>query len=328
MLKNYILGIDTSNYTTSLAIVDQDANLVYDGRKFLEVPLGKRGLSQSEAFFKHNKNLPFLFEQIQPFIDKGKLKVISASTAPRPVFNSYMPVFLLGSGYGKSIACINKIPFIKTTHQEGHIMAGIWSAKLKEIPEHFFVVHLSGGTTEIIDVKQNNKIGLEFGYKTTICGKTQDLNAGQFIDRVGVALGLNFPAGKELENLAGLCKRTRLRLPIAVNNCYVSFSGPESAAQRAIDSGEFLKEEIALAVLECISCSIYKLLSYCLQSSEVKDVLFVGGVAGDKYLKLSLQRKLKELKPQINSIFAEPIYSSDNAVGVALLGLNYYKRLI
>lgn len=302
-------------------MVDSQANLVFEQRKLLKVPSGKRGISQSEAFFQHNKNLPLLFTQAQPVIKKGKLKAVSASIAPRPVFNSYMPVFLLGSGYGRAIASVNSLPFIETTHQEGHIMAGIWSAKMEKISDGFLSVHLSGGTTEIIEVVQKDSRLKKAVFNTAIIGESQDLHVGQFIDRIGVALGLGFPAGKELEGLAETCYRSELRFPSVVRDCYVSFSGPETAAQRAIQSGKYSKEEIAWAVLDCISRSIYKLVLNCLKKSEATNLLFIGGVAGNKYLRTYLQQRLNRTGKNLKLFFAEPAYSSDNAVGVALLGL-------
>jgi len=324
-LKEYYLGIDTSNYTTSLAIIDSDKKVVADERMVLEVPLGKRGLSQSEAFFLHNKNLPLLFERIKFIIKGGKLKAVAASTAPRPVPNSYMPVFLLGSNYGKVIASINDLPFVGVTHQEGHIAAGIWSSGMKVNGEKFLAVHLSGGTTELVQVELDNS-SLEESFIIKILGKSSDLQIGQFIDRVGVALGLNFPAGKDLEQMASRCKGTKLRLPIVVKDNLVSFSGPESAAQRVINTGQYSKEEVALAVQICISESITRLVRNCIEAYGFRSVLFIGGVASNDYFRTYLCKNLIKSNEEIKLFFADKHYSSDNAVGVGLLGLERLNR--
>ena len=145
------LGIDTSNYTTSIAVVDDSGRLLVDERKLLKVKEGTAGLRQSEAFFQHMKNLPLLFEKVFKIIDRNKVKAIAVSEKPRPVDGSYMPVFSAGLNTAKFLAGAWGIPLIPTTHQEGHIMAGLWSLG-GVVWERFNVIHLSGGTTEALEV--------------------------------------------------------------------------------------------------------------------------------------------------------------------------------
>ena len=83
----YYLGIDTSAYTTSLAIVDESGQIFCDHRLVLDVPPGKRGLRQSEALFLHTKNLPELVERVKPSAFSS-LKGIAVSAFPRPVEDS------------------------------------------------------------------------------------------------------------------------------------------------------------------------------------------------------------------------------------------------
>ena len=91
-----ILAIDTSCYTTSMALMDMEGNLLSDQRRVLDVPLGERGLSQSEALFQHHRNLPLLIEKVAQDYDLRNLAALGVSTRPRPVEGSYMPVFLGG----------------------------------------------------------------------------------------------------------------------------------------------------------------------------------------------------------------------------------------
>ena len=174
------LGIDTSAYTTSLALVDERGMLIEEYRKVLEVPQGERGLAQSTALFLHVQNLPQLVEMIKPEL-WSEIRGIGVSIAPRPVKGSYMPVFTPGVAIATSLAAALGVPLLKTSHQEGHIAAGIHSSELAQ--EHFLAVHISGGTTELLEVRsiEPGKLDIE------ILGGTTDLHAGQFIDRVGVA---------------------------------------------------------------------------------------------------------------------------------------------
>ena len=201
MSEKYILGIDTSNYRTSVAIVDTEGCILTDERMLLKVKKGERGLRQSEALFQHVENLPNLFEKLPT--DKYELSAVAVSTRPRPVEGSYMPCFKAGYGFGKAVAKSMNIPFYEFSHQEGHIEAIRSNTNISQ-GKPFLAWHLSGGTCELLKV---NKISYDFlnpEDKTDIeiIGGSKDISFGQVIDRVGVLLGMNFPAGEEMDNIA------------------------------------------------------------------------------------------------------------------------------
>ncbi|KAB3537384.1 O-sialoglycoprotein endopeptidase [Alkaliphilus pronyensis] len=316
--SGYILGIDTSNYTTSLSLVDLMGNLVDDIRMMLPVELGNVGLRQSDALFHHIKNIP---QASKPLMDniklKGELVAIAAATTPRPVKDSYMPVFMAAKSYGETIANILQIPFYEFSHQEGHIEAGIWSIDRK-VNKEFMVLHISGGTTELLKVDKTNS-----GYNIEIAGGTSDLSAGQFIDRIGVKLGLPFPAGPTLEELALKWRGNSIEIPVSVKQTEVSFSGPETFLRRKINEIKS-KEQIAYSVFSCIGSSLSKLIINGFNKYPLEDIIIVGGVAANSQIK-SLIKGAKKLQ-NINIHFADSRYCSDNAVGIAILGLNNYLR--
>lgn len=305
----YYLGVDTSAYTTSLAVVDEKAILHWEARKVLDVPAGERGLAQSEAFFQHVQNLPHLVEKVPTHL-WSDLAGVGVSMAPRPVEGSYMPVFTAGYCVASSLATGLRVPLYPTSHQEGHLAAGIVSGRVTE--NEFLAVHLSGGTTELLRVekKEPGKIKIE------LLGGTTDLHAGQFVDRVGVRLGLPFPAGKELERLAqGADSEAASLLPSAIRGFEVSFSGVESAAQRLIDQ-HTPPAQVARAVEGCVARTIAKLLQAGLEKTGIKQCLIVGGVASNQFIRSELARRLAR-KSQL--YWAEPEWSRDQAIGVALL---------
>ena len=126
MSKNEVyLGIDTSCYTTSVALIGREGGLVGEARRILQVKPGCRGLQQSEMVFQHTRNLPILLEEVL----KKPLKVIGigVSARPRPLEDSYMPAFLVGLGLARSLAAVNEIPLWQISHQENHLEAGLWS---------------------------------------------------------------------------------------------------------------------------------------------------------------------------------------------------------
>jgi N6-L-threonylcarbamoyladenine synthase len=301
--------LDTSAYTTSAAVVDEQGNLVWETRKVLDVPLKETGLAQSAAFFQHIQNLPGLTDALPPEIWRD-LRAVGVSVTPRPVPGSYMPVFTAGTAAARMIAAARELPLFQTTHQEGHIAAGLATAS-SLAREPFLAVHLSGGTTELLRIQclGAGKIQIER------LGGTTDLHAGQFIDRVGVRLGTPFPAGKHLERLASEASPEAASwLPSSVKGLEVSFSGVETAAARLLAQGKG-KADVARAVEGCIARTVAKLILRGKKDTGRRKVLIVGGVAANQFIRQEIVRRVENME----FYWAKPELSSDNAVGVALL---------
>ncbi|MCL5981607.1 MAG: O-sialoglycoprotein endopeptidase [Firmicutes bacterium] len=300
-------GIDTSCYTTSLAVIDDQGRLLDEQRQLLAVEAGARGLRQSEAVFRHLCNLPLLSQELGKTLQGRPLLGVAATTRPRPVEGSYMPVFVVGESFGRALAATLGVPFFALSHQEGHLLAGMWSAGLDWA--NFLAVHVSGGTTEVLRVSMAEQMVV------TELGGSADLHAGQFIDRVGVSLGLPFPAGPYLEKLAADGDRGDcLQVPISVAGLRISFSGPESYVQRELVKGDYLPAAVARGVERCVSETLCRLVQNARQASGLERVLFVGGVAANAYIRAHLTENLGGVAVS----FASPSLAADNAVGAAL----------
>ncbi len=314
--QGYYLGIDTSAYTSSLAIVDREEHLVFEERKTLPVEEGSLGLRQSEAVFAHLNQLPFLINKEELIPQKGKIIAVAAATAPRPVEGSYMPVFKVSEAFGLFLAKTMGLNFLPSTHQEGHVMAGLWSAGLPS--GRYLVTHLSGGTTEIIFAVESSPGCLDL----TMLGGSCDLNAGQFIDRFGKQAGLDFPAGPALEKLAQNSIDANLELPLAVKGSEISFSGPASHAERLLAKG-FRKEDLARAVEKCITDSLVKAVTALKHGiNSYNGILAVGGVTANQFIRKRLSAKL----PGQKIFFAAPEYAADNAAGLAVQAARFFKE--
>ena len=289
------IGFDTSNYTTSTAWTDGKTDI--NVRQILYVKDGERGIRQSDGVFQHMKLMPVMYEKLSEQIDFKDVKAVGVSTRPRCVEGSYMPVFLAGEGYAKVVANTLGVPLYEFSHQDGHIMAGIYSSGSFELLENDFIsVHLSGGTTEILKSRYN-----EFNFDNEIIGGSKDISAGQFIDRVGVKMGLHFPAGKALEQLA-------------VDGAYMNFSGVETKASRMAESEKCDKSALALGVLENVRDTLVKTINKAMTDTNTHRVLIVGGVASNGIIRNGLTKKLDG-----DVYFAKAECSTDNAVGTAYL---------
>lgn len=301
-----IIGIDTSCYTTSAAMISDNGTLIDHRRLMLRVKPGDRGLRQSEAVFQHLQNLPKLLEDWK---ETAPIKAVAVSTRPRPVAGSYLPVFKVGASLGETFARLLGVPFIETSHQEGHLRAGLYNQSLPQGP--FLAWHLSGGTTDLLLAE-----AFPGGFKINEVGGSSDLHVGQFVDRIGVALGAGFPAGAYLEELARQSDSEE-SLPVVAKNLTISFSGPDSAGKRLVDSG-INPPDLAKMVFNCISRALIKVTLEAVERFKVKVVLLAGGVASNGLIRDSL---LKEtVSEDIELVFADRELSSDNAVGVGLIG--------
>ncbi len=295
-----VLGLDTSNYTTSVALFDGETG-VNLGR-LLEVRPGELGLRQSDALFQHVKHLPQLLEQLEI----GDIRAVGASTRPRAVEGSYMPCFLAGESQGRGIAAALGVPFYAHSHQQGHLAAAAWSAgRMDLLNAPFLAWHLSGGTTELLLVRPEGT-----SVTAEIIGGTSDLSAGQLIDRTGVLLGLPFPAGKALDGLytqADTCYEPRVKL----KDLTFSLSGMENQVKALAEEGE-KPANIARFAIDAVSNVVWRATQEAQQRYLGLPVLCSGGVASNSQLRAGLTKLC-------GAIFAEPRYSTDNAMGTAIL---------
>lgn len=311
------LGLDTSYYTTSVALVDGAGRLLVDERRPLSVPAGARGLAPSQAVWQHVRALPELLAAVLAEHRVG-IAGVAASVAPRPAEGSYLPVFRVSEGFGRSTAAALGVPFIATTHQEGHVAAGLHDARTAagepiSFGDEFLAIHLSGGTSELLRIRRRGA-----GFEEELLGWTRDLHAGQFVDRVGVALGLPFPAGPHLNRLAEQGTPGAVTVKSVVQGLEVSFSGPETQATGYI--GRARPADIALAVCQCLARTLQKWLLAAREQTGLSDALVVGGVASNSILRERLSRKLEHPANGMRIAYGRPRLCTDNAVGVALIG--------
>lgn len=308
------LGIDTSNYKTSVAIVSCSGQIICNLQQYLKVKKGERGLRQSDALFQHVINLPSLVEEAYNALPPGySVEAVSVSTKPRPVEGSYMPVFNGGIAVARSIAAAGNLPLIETSHQEGHIEAIKYYSKMRDLSK-LISFHFSGGTTEALLVDETSE-----DCKIEIIGGTKDIAFGQVLDRAGVALGMEFPCGEEMDNMPEIeipASGNLLPKIKTVEDGYINLSGIETKIQRLIEGGKVDKEHLVAMIFERIAEAIAEMCKKLSKKYMINDFLFAGGVSSSKRIRRKLEYKLKGL----NIEFGEAKLSTDNAVGVALLG--------
>lgn len=298
------LGVDTSNYATSLAVMDAGKGVVVAKKSFLPVQKGHLGLRQSDAVFQHNKALPQLAEEIFPTGAFTGVEAVGVSTIPRPQQGSYMPCFLAGVSFATAFSAALGVPLFKTSHQEGHATAALYGAGLAvNTPEERLVIHISGGTTELLLCR---------GYQVEkVLGQSLDLFAGQAIDRLGVRLGFDFPAGEAVSGLAEQCPEdVEPKVTVKEMNCH--FSGLQNQCEHLLQEGA-APAYVAKYCLTAVARTAGQMLHNARARYGPLPALCAGGVTASSVVRSYLQQHAENL------FFAPPEFSADNAMGVALV---------
>ncbi len=313
-MKKAVIGFDTSNYRTSAAVVTEEKEIILNYRHLLPVPQGAIGLRQNEAVFAHIRNLEEASGQIQAAIRENGLRIagVSASVRPRDPEDSYMPVFHVGKMAAELLAAACLVPMTETTHQRGHLAAAAYGTALRK-NEKALAVHLSGGTTDLLYLE---------GDRLERIGGSLDLHAGQMVDRVGVFLGLGFPAGPELEMLAlkGVSSGM-LGCSMEKDDCWCHFSGAETKALNCIRNGNITPENLAREVYDLLVRTLVRMLCAGERKTGAGQALISGGVASSDLLRKLLTERLRKAGSRLSVFFGSPELSGDNAAGVALTGL-------
>jgi N6-L-threonylcarbamoyladenine synthase len=302
------LGIDTSNYATSLAVVHTEKREVVCAlKKPLPVPAGQLGLRQNEALFHHTAALPTLLDELKSKTPLQQISTVSASDRPRPTEGSYMPCFLAGVSFGSAFAAAGGRPLRRTTHQQGHLAAAMLGSghETALLGSRLLFFHLSGGTTELL---------LAHRYQILRrLGASYDLYAGQAVDRLGVRFGFAFPAGEALSALALECgDEIDPKISVEGINCHLS--GLENQCDALLKRGR-PRAYAARYCLLAIAKTVAAMITAARRELGGLPALCAGGVMGSAVVRTYIEAHCEEI------YFAPPALSGDNAVGVALAGI-------
>ena len=305
-----VIGFDTSNYTTSIAYYNP--TMAENCSKLLPVKAGELGLRQSDAVFHHTKSLPELSGRLFSNVDISTITAIGVSTRPRAVEGSYMPCVMVGYSHAKLLADALHVPLIECSHQQGHVAASLWSAeRLDLMDQPHLAWHLSGGTTELLLVQPDGKNVL-----CTRIGGTSDISAGQLIDRTGQMLQLPFPSGKYVDQLSTTAENTDLFKVKCVGLSF-SLSGVQNKVMQYFERCNDPAETAAYA-LRSVCYAVYQTTVDAQKQYPGLPVVFSGGVASNSML--------REVTKPLHPIFAQPQYSTDNAMGVAVLAYRIQEK--
>ena len=216
-----------------------------------------------------------------------------------------MPCFMVGYSHAKMLSDALDVPLVEVSHQQGHVAASVWSAgHLELMDQPHLAWHLSGGTTELLLVEPEGK-----NVRCTRIGGTTDISAGQLIDRTGQLLNLSFPSGKHLDALSAEAE-LKETFKVKCSNREFSLSGVQNKVQQ-FHTAHGQPAETAAYALRCVAKAVYQASEQALKDYPGLRIVFSGGVASNSMLRAVLA--------PLNPVFSQPQFSTDNAMGVAVL---------
>lgn len=309
-----VLGIETSCDETSVAIVNHDKKiLALNTISKLDQHKAFGGVVPEIAARNHMDCLPLLVEKSmqEANLQWAQLDAIAATGGPGLIGGVIVGVML-----AKGIAAAANKPFIAVNHLEGHAL----TVRLTDSVEFpYLMLLVSGGHCQLLIVEGVGKY--------IKLGATLDDAVGEAFDKVGKMLGLEYPAGPELEQLAKQGNPEGYNLPKPLydeKGCNFSFSGLKTAVKRIIDKGEINAADLAASFQEVVAKILTKktitaIKIFQQQYPDHKDVVIAGGVAANQYIKQHLVTACADFGMRVIS---PPIaLCTDNAAMIAWVGI-------
>ena len=309
-----ILSIESSCDDSAIAITEIETNKLLFHKKIsqeLEHSV-YGGVVPELAARLHAEALPKILEQVEPYFKD--LKAVAVTSSP-----GLAVTLIEGVTMAKAISVALSIPLIGVNHLVGHIYS-LFIEKEEQFPVTVLLV--SGGHTQIMEVKSLTDI-------TTI-GKSMDDSFGESFDKVAKMMGLGYPGGPLIQELAlkGDRKKYDFTIPLQGKQSSLiafSYSGLKNAVRLAVEKGT--KEDyadIAASFEHIATAHIIKKLKKYFNNVTPKSFAIVGGASANLYLRSQIEELLKPHGAQL--LLSELKYCSDNAAMIGRVAVEMYKK--
>ena len=318
-ISTYILAIESSCDDTAAAVL-KDNEVLSNCIANQEIHRDYGGVVPELASRAHQANIVPVVQQALSIanIDKKELTAIAYTRGPGLVGS-----LLVGSSFAKSLSLSLDIPLIEVNHMQAHILCHFIKNKEKKPPKFPFLgVTISGGHTQLILV--------EDFFKMTEIGTTLDDAIGEAFDKCGKTMGLDYPAGPEIDKLAINGNPEAFKFPIPkVKDFDVSYSGVKTAFLNLISKNinknrNFIKDnlnDLCASIQKILVEIIMNKIEKASNSLKINRVVIGGGVAANS----EIRRVLNDMSISSDwEIFIPPLeYTTDNAAMIGIVA--YYK---
>ena len=277
-----ILAIESSCDDTSAAVL-QDGNILSNIVSSQMIHQIYGGVVPELASRQHHVDIiPVVSKALEVAgVKKEDLDAIAFTKGP-----GLMGSLLVGVCFAKGLALSLKLPLIEIHHMHAHILAHFAESPYPKFP--FLCLTVSGGHTQIVKVEGYNKL--------EVLGQTIDDAAGEAFDKVGKMLGLNYPAGQEIDNRAGLGQAVYEFAHPVVPDLDFSFSGFKTSVlyflqKEVTKNSDFIDQNIndlCASVQSAIINILMKKLKKAVKLTGIKEVAIAGGVSANSGLRGAL----------------------------------------
>lgn len=307
-----ILGIETSCDETAIGVVDDTFRVLANLSKTHLEHSAFGGVVPEIASRMHTKLIFPMTEQAlkRAGITLNEIDGIAVTYGPGLVGS-----LLIGLAYGKSLAYLFQKPFVGVNHLEAHMFSIFLNGGLPKEPYLFLIV--SGGHTELVVMHKPGEY--EF------LGGTVDDAAGEALDKFAKMLGLPYPGGPVIDEMAKGGNPSFFHFPRArVQGLNFSFSGLKTAALYYIkEKGmEYVKQniiDIAASYQEAVVDMLLMKVERALKQTGIRNLGVVGGVS----MNSRIRKKFQEEMGSVRLLFPEPQYTVDNGAMIAAVGAFY-----
>jgi len=309
-----VLGIETSCDETAVAVLDDGKDVIVNFTvSQVEVHRKFGGVVPEVAARHHLKNLPFLLKETFKEVDPQTVDVVAATYGP-----GLVGALLVGLSAAKGLSISLKRPFVGVNHIEAHVHA-VFLANPTLTPP-FVVLMVSGGHTQLMKVNED--------YSMEILGRTLDDSAGEAFDKVARLLGLGYPGGPIIDEVAkkGDPKKYSFPRPMMDEPNYnFSFAGLKTAVLYFLKKEkDYRVEDVAASFQEAVVDILVEKTFRLARNLGIRKIAFVGGVAANSRLREKVNDRAKRWGYEV---FFPPLYlCTDNALMVARAGYEKAKR--
>ena len=312
-----ILSIESSCDDSSIAITDINSYRVIFHKKISQEKEHNKygGVVPELASRLHLVDLPYILEQTKPFLDK--IKAVAVTNGP-----GLSVTLLQGISMAKTIAVIKNIPLIAVNHLYGHIYS-LFIEKKDTFP--FIILLISGGHTQIIKMKSLDKI--------IVIANSLDDSIGETFDKIAKMMGLGYPGGSIIENLAKNGDENRFNFPIPLKHSPLiafSFSGIKNSVRLLIEKlggknslSDVDRCDISASFQKSATEHLLQKTTKIFKNNSVPNFAIVGGVSANLYIRDNLTTLCRKFEKRI--YFTDLEYCSDNAVMIGRYGIEMYK---
>jgi N6-L-threonylcarbamoyladenine synthase len=308
-----ILGLESSCDDSAVALVTSDRQILAQavvGQNSAHQPYG--GVVPEIAARAHVEILPALIEKVLAEAGKTIRDVDAVAATAGPGLIGGVMVALLA---GKGLALAAGKPLIAVNHLEGHALSPRLADPDLDFP--YLLLLVSGGHCQLLEVAS---VGEYRRLATTI-----DDAAGEAFDKAAKLLGLPYPGGPAIEELARSGNPKAVPLPrplVGSGEPHFSFAGLKSAVQRAVAAAEHSREDIAASFQQAVVDCLVDRTRIALEKSDAPTLVVAGGVAANT----AIRSALADLAQREGRAFSVPPawLCTDNAAMIAWAGAEHF----